>query len=438
VFLERLARANRVRATLLLKSGGTAERDRALALVEQNLKNEPSGIEDLELKAAILAKWRARRSEAIKILEQLAGAKRLTAGHRFLLAKLYLDERDDRKYEKEMVGLLSGKTNNSQVLTDFIRFLIARKRPDQADRWLAELKKIEPQGPSALELEARLLDLQRRKPELRTLLIARGRRVPDQIGFVASLLDDFGFSKEAEEAYRAFIAREPGRADRLLALAQFLARRDRISEAMEILTKAWSMGRPEQVAATALAVYDAPSSGENQKRQVEAWVAEAVRKRPEAVRLTTKLGLMWIREGRFSDAEQLLRRLLARDPENADALNALAWLLAMQDQRKSPEALGLIDRAIEIRGPDSELLDTRAVVRIRAGQPGKAIDDLMAVHQVDPANAASTAHLGWAYHVSGQADLAKTAFHKAGALGWTLANADPLERAVFEKLAPGR
>ena len=51
---------------------------------------------------------------------------------------------------------------------------------------------------------------------------------------------------------------------------------------MEILKKAWTTCRPEAVAAAALALFDAPSADEAQRRQVEAWVAEAVRRRPEA------------------------------------------------------------------------------------------------------------------------------------------------------------
>ena len=81
---------------------------------------------------------------------------------------------------------------------------------------------------------------------------ARGRDVPDQIGSVADLLNRYGFAKEAEEAYKAFIARDPSQPERVLALAQFLARQDRVAEAMEILKKAWTTCRPEQVAAAAL------------------------------------------------------------------------------------------------------------------------------------------------------------------------------------------
>ena len=75
---------------------------------------------------------------------------------------------------------------------------------------------------------------------MQAMLEARRRQVPDQIGVVADLLNRYGFVREAEEAYKAFIAREPKQPERALSLAAFLASHDRITEATEILKRAWS------------------------------------------------------------------------------------------------------------------------------------------------------------------------------------------------------
>ena len=91
--------ANRTRTALLLDTGRPADRDQALALVDQNLANNPDSIEDQLLKATILAVRPGRRGEAVAILEQLAGANRLDDGQRFLLAQLYLGQRNERSTE---------------------------------------------------------------------------------------------------------------------------------------------------------------------------------------------------------------------------------------------------------------------------------------------------------------------------------------------------
>jgi tetratricopeptide (TPR) repeat protein len=365
----------------------------------------------------------------------MAGANRLGDNERFLLARLYLEQLEPQRYQEEMLKLLNAKPIDPRHLAHFIDFWIGRNQLDDANRWLSELKKAEPQGLPALERESRLLDLRKRRPELLALLEAHGRLAPDQIGPVADLLNNYGFVKEAEAAYKAFIARDHGQPERSLALAQFLVRQDRVAEAMEIFDRTWSTCRPDRVAAAALFLYDAPSAGEAERGRVEAWVAEAIQKRPEAVILASKLGVIRIRQGRFDEAESLFRGLLASNPDNVDALNNLAWLLAFRDESKTKEALVLIDRAIDINGPTPSLLDTRAVVLIRAGQIGEALKELSNATAGNPRNATFAFHCAWAYHASGQSDRARTQLQQAEKLGLKPRALGPLESAIFRRLA---
>ncbi len=426
--------ANRTLAATLSGTGRPADRDEALARVDRNLADDPENVEDLSLRAAILALQPVHRGEAVSILERLAVANRLGDEQRFLLAQLHLGQGEESKYRDEMLALLNAQVKDPRHLVHFVNHWIGRDQLDEAGRWLAELKKADPRGLPALDLEARLLDLKKRRPEILALLEARGREVPDQIGVVADRLGRYGFASEAEAAYKAYIARDPKQPERALPLARFLARQDRVPEAMELFKKAWSTCPSEQVAAAALSLYDAPSADEVQKRQVEAWVAAAVEKRPEVTVLAARLGVIWIRRGRFDDAEGLFRRLLTSNPADVDALNNLAWLVAMRDRGNAAAALGLINRAIEIQGPNPSLLDTRAVVLIRSGQPGRAAKDLEEARKLNPNNPSPVLHLAWAYQMSGQVDQAKQVFRQAGELGWRVAKSDPLERELMEKL----
>jgi tetratricopeptide (TPR) repeat protein len=440
--LDRLAAATsgdkdwvrRTRSLLLLRSGRPGDRDQALGLVQQNLRNNPTSIEDQGLKAAIFAQRPDGRGEAIKILEQAALADRLGAKEQFMLAQLYLNQHNEQKYKDEMLKLLNLKVRSPQHVAHFTNYWISRNEPDQADRWLIELRRIDPDGVVTLQLEARLLDLTKRKSELLALLEARGRQIPDQIGQVADLMNRYGFAAQAEGAYKAFIAQDTRQPERVLALAQFLAGQDRVTEAMDILKNAWEKCRPEQVVAASLLLYDAPSAKEPEKRQIEEWLADAVAKRPELISLALKLGVIRVRQGRFDEAERLFRQGLAADADNPDALNGLAWLLALKDASKTQEALRLIDRAIEVQGPTSSLLDTRAVVLIRAQQPARAVQDLREVQRLDPRKPSSALHLAWAYQTLGRVAEARSSFLKAGELGWRVANSDPLERGFVEKL----
>src|SRR5205085_10031735 len=60
---------------------------------------------------------------------------------------------------------------------------------------------------------------------------------------------------------------------------------------------------------------------------------------------------------------------------NVVALNNLAWTLAA-DRRHAPEALGLIERAIDLAGPIDDLLDTRARIRFESGDVAGGLRDL--------------------------------------------------------------
>jgi tetratricopeptide (TPR) repeat protein len=429
-----LAWANRTRIKLLLSTGRRADQDQALDLADRNLKMNPESVEDRRLKAEILARRPNERGKAIKILETVAGEGLLGVNERFLLARLYLGQREETKYRAEMLKLLGRSVRIPEHLVHFVAFLIDGNQLDEADRWLAELRKVEPQGLPAVDLGSRLLDLRKRRPELLSLLEARGREVPDQIGTIADLLNRYGFAKQAEAAYKAFVARDPKQPERVLALAGFLARQDRVPEAMEMLKKAWATCRPEQVATAALPVFDAPSASEDQKRQVEAWLVEAVRQRPESVLLTAKLGSIWVNQGRFDETEALCRRVLVSAPDNAGALNTLAWLLSMRDHGNADEAIKLMDRAIQILGASPPLADTRAVAYIKSGRLDQAVEELLAVRRLAPQKSSFALHLAWAYQAKGQGDQARLQLREAESLGLKSGSLNPLELTVFQRL----
>jgi tetratricopeptide (TPR) repeat protein len=163
-------------------------------------------------------------------------------------------------------------------------------------------------------------------------------------------------------------------------------------------------------------------------------LSEALRREPDNEATRGYLGAALFMQGRLDEAEGLFRGLLAGDPDMTDALNNLAWLLALRDQGKAQEALERIDHAIEVAGPSPDLLSTRSVVLIRAGQLDRALIDLEGARAVAPRNPSLAVHLAWACQASGRIDEARKAFQQAKDLGWTLAATDPLERPFLDEL----
>jgi Flp pilus assembly protein TadD len=203
---------------------------------------------------------------------------------------------------------------------------------------------------------------------------------------------------------------------------------------MEILRKSWMTCRPEQVAAAALPLFDAPSVDPTARAQVKAWLEEAIQTRPEASALEPKLGTILYKEGRFEEAEAIFRQTLARDPDNAESLNNLAWELVRREPSKLDEALELINRAIAVHGSLPNLVETRGVVLIRANQVDQALRDLRIARAGNPTNPSIALHLAWALLASGDSDQARTELHEAERLGLKAKTADPLSRKVVDTL----
>jgi tetratricopeptide (TPR) repeat protein len=146
------------------------------------------------------------------------------------------------------------------------------------------------------------------------------------------------------------------------------------------------------------------------------------------------LGSIWLVQGRFDQASELLHRVVAEAPDQTEALNDLAWLLALREPSQAKEALGLINRALDVTGAFPPFMDTRAVVLIRAGQLDEAILELDRARHVDPKNPSLALHQAWAYRDKGNTEKARKAFRLAKDMGWTVTKSDPLERPFIAQL----
>jgi len=115
-------------------------------------------------------------------------------------------------------------------------------------------------------------------------------------------------------------------------------------------------------------------------------------------------------------------------------MNNLAWLLAMRNQGEVPQALSLINKAIELDGSDLSLVDTRAVVFIRSGQLDRALEQLQSVRQRDSRNVGVAFHMAWVYQAIGDMNSARAKLQEAERLGLSPRFLDTLELVVFEGL----
>lgn len=114
---------------------------------------------------------------------------------------------------------------------------------------------------------------------------------------------------------------------------------------------------------------------------------------------------------RLDILEQDLRNILAREPKNARALNALGYTLADKTTRY-PEALDYIKRALELSPQDGGILDSMGWVQFRLGNKEEALSYLRQALELTP-EAEIAAHLGEVLWVTGDQDQARKIWQDA-------------------------
>ncbi|MDG4551646.1 MAG: tetratricopeptide repeat protein [Candidatus Contendobacter sp.] len=114
---------------------------------------------------------------------------------------------------------------------------------------------------------------------------------------------------------------------------------------------------------------------------------------------------------RLDVLERDLRAILAADPKNAQALNALGYTLADRTTRY-PEALGYIEQALALLPDDAAVLDSMGWVQYRLGDHAKALEYLRRAYQANP-DAEIAAHLVEVLWASGQREEAKRTWREA-------------------------
>ena len=97
--------------------------------------------------------------------------------------------------------------------------------------------------------------------------------------------------------------------------------------------------------------------------------------------------------GRFADAENVLRDLIAKDPLDADALNALGYMFAERGE-KLAEAVQLLQRALTIQPGNPSFLDSLGWAYFKQGKLAEADKPLSDAAAQMPQNSVIQDHLG--------------------------------------------
>jgi tetratricopeptide (TPR) repeat protein len=403
--------ARRVVAELVGERGTFRDFQAALRTLQLNADAKGQlGLEDLALKARLLAarpepaNWR----EGIETFDALARIQPLSTGQKLQLADL--QERIGRWDECRdgLVSIASSPQTPPAIMARLIEKLVDHGELSAARTWLRRLQTAAPDAPMTLAVEAKVAiaagDREAAKSSARKLMPvveAAGDRAED-MRTIAQLYEELGFIKAADTVLARLAEAS---AEGTVARAAFLGRQKQTAAALDLLETCWdkaSLERLLQVAVEVARDAEDPTAA----ARIDPWFAKAMRQDPESITLPLLLAEIRDLQGRPADTESIYRGILDRerlDPiARAIVTNNLAFHLARPET--AAEARKLIDAAIDELGPHPDLLDTRGMVELAAGDARQALKDLQEA-TLQP-TAVKLLHLACAQFASGDAETA--------------------------------
>lgn len=391
-------------------------------------------IADQRARAALLARQQGRKNrlEAIRILENLVDINEAGTEDAFLLAKLYELQGQWPRANKVLVTMASMPNGTHPTyLAYHARALLRNGMVNEARDVVTKLEAVDSRLFVTAEVKARLLHKQGKTSEAIDLLRQRVDLGDNPLA-LAVLFEEIGAYSDAEKLFLAHVRRPGNAAKDALALVGFYARRKQADRALEVCEPLWKTCPPEDVVDGLLQIATELPDDKHTLGRIDQQISKALAARPGSSVLATARGHLHVLQGREADAEQVYRSVIDRDKRDILAMNGLAWLLSLQPS-KAPEALELVQKAIQVSGPYPWLLDTQAMAYLRTGDPHKAVallEDVVAETPTGPAYF----HLAQAHHQVKNTSAARQALERAKKEGLKPGELHPKERLAYDRL----
>ncbi|HUW19276.1 MAG TPA: tetratricopeptide repeat protein [Sedimentisphaerales bacterium] len=254
---------------------------------------------------------------------------------------------------------------------------------------------------------------------------------------LAAALYKSGNELEAQKEFDSLYASEPNNPGPLLAQARLL-KDDKLWDQLKRKALDWYENHPEDIRTPVAIARELTTAEDPQaKKEAEDVLRKILEREPDSLPAMTALAILLQMTGRSAESAHLYERILKLRPDNVVAINNLAWIVCEQ-QGKHLQALELVQRGLE-KAPDYiDLIDTRGVTYYRLGKLGNAIQDFDRCIRLypprTPSLVASYFHLGRALMSLGQKDKAVENLKKAFEMNTEIGGLSPSDMAEARRL----
>lgn len=356
------------------------EYDEALRLLDEVLVIDPSLSEVLIIKSRVLSA-QGKQKEASELIKQVLAEHEDNTALRLQYARMLVEQRDLEGATEQYAILYEKLPDDGEIVLSYALLNVEIQNLEEASAAFEHLIEIDKKVPIANYYLGRIAQNQGddKKAISYYLRVGSGDYVFDaqlRIGVLLAMLGkpDEGLAKL--EALAEEQEHWPLRVKAYLAQGEILRSEKRYKEGVEMYSRALQQNR-------------------------------------EDTTLLYARGLMAEKVDRLDMTEADLRKVISKEPDNADALNALGYTLADRTSRYQ-EARDYIERAAKLVPDEPAILDSLGWVSYRLGEMDKALKYLsMAFEKLEDAEIA--AHYGEVLWKTDQKDKAREIWKKGKA-----------------------
>lgn len=442
--------ARRMGAKMLAATEDYQKLVKAEKLLASSAQDGTLSIEDKLEMAGILAPRSEpeSRMKAISLLEEVRELQPLNEQAEIALGELYFAVGSDwSKYFSQMKKAIASFPQSARARAVFVRRLLNRtdqRSLEEAGKQVNELRKIAPQSQDTFELTVRLADKVGVQDKVRAELLSMASKLQEakelsaeqlqMLSLIAGLLIELDDLDGAEKIYRDLAARSPGQ---IATLASFLGNHRDADQCFALLNQLYSPDRIPALLQVAMSVVRQKRDkvGDKFDAEIQRWLDTSLRENPDSINLLIVQADLYDLQKKYEEAAGVYRKLLSRNDltgiRRAVVLNNLSFLVALAGSKAATDVdpLELVEKAAEILGPNSDILDTRAVVLTARQQYQPAIQDLE-LSVTDNPTASKYFHKADAHLRANQNRDAVAAWEKAEELGL---GRDAINRMEFER-----
>lgn len=360
---------------------------------------------------ALLAAASNERAQALDALDRaLKREPKLASAHQ-LRTHILLDQGANDAALASLTKAVAELPRDRNLRMNYARLLIEAGQLDKARREFSTLLNQNPKDSESiyalglLAAETRQFDLAQ---SYFLDLIKRNVRLADAYYEMGRIEEQRGAYQKAREWYERVKGDERylNAQMRMGAVLAKLETTETVSQHFEALRRA----NPQNSINLYLAESEALREADRAREAFDT-LDKALEIHPNDKDLLYARALAAERLDRLDLLERDLSAIIAVDPKNGQALNALGYTLADRTDRHQ-EALGYIERALALLPEDAAVLDSMGWIQYRLGNPGKALDFLRRAYRINP-DAEIAAHLSEVLWVNGQRDEAKRIWRAA-------------------------